>query len=186
MSERRRKNLTRRGIDVPTLRKKLVWIVPLFLGAILLFWYMFDTAVISTYSDIRSRAPIIEITGFALTAPIGIVFFLLMLLVAISRALYLEKIADWIERNIAVQVTLVLGVSMVATAILSWPLQEYFMPKLGYSRCDILYGHTSLMSAARWLKYPELCVRGKSIAWVKEQARKIETQGTAPKPLVSP
>jgi hypothetical protein len=186
MSERRRREVTPGGVDIPTLRRKLVWIVPLFLGAIWLCWDMFDTAVISTYSDIRSRAPIIEITGFALTAPLAIVFFLSTLLTFLLWAMYLDRIGDWILKNIAIHVAYALGVSMVATALLSWPVQEYFMPKLGYSRCGILYGHTSLMSAARWLKYPELCVRDKSIAWVKEQAREIETQGTEQKPQVSP
>jgi hypothetical protein len=148
-----------------------------------LFWFMFDRAAISTYVDIRSHAPIIEITGMALISPLAFVFLLSALLVAISRAFSLEGIAVWIEKKVWIKVTFVLGVSMVAIAILSWPVQDHFMPKLGYSRCGILYGHTSLMSAARWLKYPELCVRDKSIAWVKEQARLIEQQQTAtPKP----
>jgi hypothetical protein len=144
---------------------------------------MFDTAVISTYIDIHSRAPIIEITGMALTSPLAFVFLLSALLVFISRALYFDRIANWIQKYILIPVAIVLVVSMGLIGVLSWPVQDYFMPKLGYSRCGILYGHTSLMSAARWLKYPELCVRDKSIAWVKEQARLIEQQqGANPKP----
>jgi hypothetical protein len=144
---------------------------------------MFEKMVMSTYVDIRSHAPVIEITGVALISPLAFIFILATLLLLVSRALYLDRIANWIQKYILIKVAIVLVVSMGVIGVLSWPVQDYFMPKLGYSRCGILYGHTSLMSAARWLKYPELCVRDKSIAWVKEQARLIEQQQTAtPKP----
>lgn len=50
------------------------------------------------------------------------------------------------------------------------PLQHYAMPKLGYTRCNILKGHPNIYYSD-WVKNPDWCVRGKSREWVKEQAR---------------
>lgn len=54
------------------------------------------------------------------------------------------------------------------------PLQYYAMPKLGYTRCNILEGHPN-MYFTDWVKNPDWCVRGKSREWVREQARLAKT-----------
>ncbi|WP_280190302.1 hypothetical protein [Delftia sp. PS-11] len=48
------------------------------------------------------------------------------------------------------------------------------MPKLGYTRCNILEGHPN-MYFTDWVKNPDWCVRGKSREWVREQARLAKT-----------
>ena len=50
------------------------------------------------------------------------------------------------------------------------PFQYYAMPKLGYTRCNILEDHPTIYFTD-WVKNPEWCVRGKTREWVKEQAR---------------
>lgn len=49
------------------------------------------------------------------------------------------------------------------------PFQYYAMPKLGYTRCNILENHPTIYFTD-WVKNPAWCVRGKSREWVKEQA----------------
>jgi hypothetical protein len=43
------------------------------------------------------------------------------------------------------------------------------MPKLGYTRCNILEDHPTIYFTD-WVKNPDWCVRGKSREWVNEQA----------------
>src|SRR5258708_8116230 len=50
------------------------------------------------------------------------------------------------------------------------PFQYYSMPKLGYTRCNILEDHPTIYFTD-WVKNPDWCVRGKSREWVNEQAR---------------
>lgn len=50
------------------------------------------------------------------------------------------------------------------------PFQYYAMPKLGYTRCNILENHPTIYFTD-WVNNPDWCVRGKSREWVKEQAR---------------
>jgi hypothetical protein len=52
------------------------------------------------------------------------------------------------------------------------PLQNYAMPNLGYSLCNILKGHPNI-HFTDWVKNPDWCVRGKSREWIKEQAKLV-------------
>ena len=136
-----------------------------------------------TCNDILSRAPVIEIVGLAVSAVPASFFFLAVLLCGLARALYLNAIiVDVLEKTILISCYLLGGV-MLVSAIVSLPLQNYFMPKLGYTRCDILYGHSSMYSPNRWLKHPELCILDKSVSWVRDESEKIENaqkQGQVP------
>ena len=176
------RNRRRPPIDVPKLRKMLVWGLPFWLGLIWLFLYLTEVAVISTFRDIWLRALVVEITGVALISPLGVVFFFVTLLLLLARAFHLDRFGDWIEK-IAVKVGYFMGGVMLLGAVLSYPLQSYFMPRLGYTRCGILYGHTSIWSPSRWLKYPELCVFDKSVKWVKAESARIERERGQPVPL---
>ena len=175
------RNRRRFPIDVPKLRKMLIWGVPVSLGAICLLWYVTKVALFGAIIDLQSRASVIEITWVALVGPPGMVFFFVTLLLLLARAFYLDRFGDWIEK-IAVKVGYFMGGVMLLGAVLSYPLQSYFMPRLGYTRCGILYGHTSIWSPSRWLKYPELCVRGKGVEWVKAESARIERERGHPAP----
>ena len=173
----------RHPIDVPKLRKNLIWMLPLSLGCIWLCWFITEIYVVNTVKDIRSNAPVVEILGMVLTAPPGALFSLFILLLAPARAFYFDTFGDWIEDNFSLPITVLLGGTMLIAAVLSYPLQSYFMPRLGYTRCGILYGHTSLVSPSRWLKYPELCIRDKGVDWVKAESARIERESGQPVPL---
>ena len=138
---------------------------------------------VTAFDDIRSGAPIVELQGSALIAPPGALFLLSALLLSLARAFYLNTFGDWIEDKLLIPTSILLGGMMLLTVVLSYPHQSYFMPTLGYTRCSILYGHTSIFSTSDWLKYPELCVRDKGVEWVKEESEKIERARLLPKPL---
>ncbi len=173
----------RHPIDVPKLRRTLLWSVPVFLGGIYLSWSSIGPNIIAPYRAIQSRAPVVEILGMSLIGPLGGLFLLSALLLSLARAFYLDTIGDWIEDKLLIPTSIPLGGMIPLIAVLSYPIQSYYMPRLGYTRCDILYGHTSLVSPSRWLKYPELCVRDKGVKWVKEESEKIERARLLPKPL---
>ena len=172
----------RHPIDVPKLRKMLIWGTPLYLGCICLCWFITKIYVANPFEDIRSRAPVVEILGMALIGPLSAVFAFVTLLLLLARAFYLDTFGDWVEQ-VALKVSYVLVGLMLIIAVISYPLQSYFMPQLGYTRCGILYGHSSVVSPSRWLRYPELCVFDKSVKWVKEESAKIERARALPAPL---
>ena len=176
------RNRRRFPIDVPKLRKMLIWGVPLFLGAMGMAWYMTKVVLLGAIIGIQSYASVIEITWVALVGPPGMVFFFVTLLLLLARAFYLDRFGDWIEK-IAVKVGYFMGGVMLLSAVLSYPLQSYFMPRLGYTRCNILYAHSSVWSPTWWLKYPELCVFDKSVKWVKAESARIERERGQPVPL---
>ena len=176
------RNRRRPPIDVPNLRRTLIWRVPVSLGGICLLWYVTKVTFFGSIIDLQSRASVIEITWVALVGPPGVALLFVMLLLLFARAFCFDRFGDWIE-EIALKVGYVLGGVMLLGALLSYPLQSYFMPRLGYTRCGILYGHTSIWSPSRWLKYPELCVRDKGVEWVKKESIKIEQARALPTPL---
>ncbi len=59
---------------------------------------------------------------------------------------------------------------MITCLLVITPLQYYAMPKLGYTRCNILEDHPTIYFTD-WVKNPDWCVRGKSREWVNEQSR---------------
>lgn len=73
------------------------------------------------------------------------------------------------ERILAISVVTGGGIMLFCLLVVT-PLQYYAMPRLGYTRCNILEGHPNIYFTD-WVKTPEWCVRGKSREWVKEQAR---------------
>ena len=76
-----------------------------------------------------------------------------------------------LQRQYSTKIIFTLGISSaLVSLIFITPLQYYAMPKLGYTRCNILEGHPTIYFTD-WVKKPEWCVRGKSREWVMEQAR---------------
>jgi hypothetical protein len=68
------------------------------------------------------------------------------------------------------KITTITGVVIMITCLLViTPLQYYAMPKLGYTRCNILEDNPTIYFTD-WVKNPAWCERGKSPEWLKEQA----------------
>jgi hypothetical protein len=57
--------------------------------------------------------------------------------------------------------------------LLARPLQQHYMPKMGYFECGLLRGNPTLYSTD-WIKNPAWCVKGKDRDWVFEQAKLAE------------
>lgn len=80
-----------------------------------------------------------------------------------------ERTLKIAERIFALSVFTGTGVVLLCSFVIA-PLQYYAMPKLGYTRCNILEDHPTIYFTD-WVKNPDWCVRGKSREWVNEQAR---------------
>lgn len=80
-----------------------------------------------------------------------------------------ERTLKIAERIFALSVFTGTGVVLLCSFVIA-PLQYYAMPKLDYTRCNILEDHPTIYFTD-WVKNPDWCVRGKSREWVNEQAR---------------
>lgn len=54
---------------------------------------------------------------------------------------------------------------------LAWFAQNQLMPKIGYTKCNILQDHPTIWFND-WVRNPAWCVAGKSREWIREQAQK--------------
>lgn len=80
-----------------------------------------------------------------------------------------ERTLKIAERIFAFSVFTGTGVVLLCFFVIT-PLQYYAMPKLGYTRCNILEDHPTIYFTD-WIKNPDWCIRGKSREWVNEQTR---------------
>ena len=119
--------------------------------------------------DLRIGAPAIRLTSLSI-----LTIFLAAFVVLLSVALTIKAFA--LREELVKKLVSVLNVLaftsfglMVLLMIASTQLQNKFMPSMGYSRCDQLHGNPSMWSTD-WVKKPDWCVKGKTRAWVNEQA----------------
>ncbi len=152
------------------IRKSLIWSIPSFLLMLIISIWSIKYSLLETISDLRNLSPIIRITPsdlVALCAPIiSISGITIMIQKAIPCKVGITKIP---ERFLATSIFAGIFLMLFCLFIIT-PLQHYAMPKLGYTRCNILKGHPNIYYSD-WVKNPDWCVRGKSREWVKEQAR---------------
>ncbi|GKT25537.1 hypothetical protein [Acidovorax sp. SUPP3334] len=78
-----------------------------------------------------------------------------------------DKVIYPFERVFTISVLLG-GIAMVLIPVTS-VAQRFYMPSVGYTVCSELQGHPT-MWFTDWVRDPALCVKGKSLEWVTEQA----------------
>jgi hypothetical protein len=157
------------------IRKNFIWGIPLNIFILTLsIWYT-KYEFLETVDSIINLDPSIRITPGAITiAYMPIMFtiiFLALVLGAIPCNKNILKIAERIG-NISAFVGFFI---MLVCIFIIAPLQYYAMPKLGYTRCNILKDHPTIYFTD-WVRTPDWCVRGKSREWVREQARLASAQ----------
>jgi len=158
--------------DLKEIRKALIWGVPLLAGVSGASFWMVGYDIFPTIDRLISGAAVVRITPGALLFPFVGVFGALGAVIGILRGLpYNGKIVKILENicNGFVFASAILLLLIVTSATL---VQNHYMPKLGYTRCDLLQGNPTLYFSD-WVKNPDWCVQGKTREWVTEQAQLI-------------
>jgi hypothetical protein len=157
-------------IDIPKLRRTAWWLFPLLFlisaGSAWLFILDFKpSALLIKKNDpvLYNQLPILLIPGVSVS-----MFF--VLLTAIARYNYREDIAVWFEKWLLRFMLAGLVISSIAY-IGNYFLNAYYLRSLGYSYCTDLAPRRPVF-ASIWVKPADLCVNGKTMDWVREEAAK--------------
>lgn len=156
--------------NLKEIRKALIWGVPLLAGVSGSSFWMVGYDIFPTIDRLISGAAVVRITPGALLFPFVGVFGALGVVIGILRGIpYNGKIVKILENafNAVVFASAIALVLIVTTATL---IQNHYMPKLGYTRCDLLQGNPTLWFTD-WVKNSDWCVKGRTREWVNEQAR---------------
>ncbi|AVS61483.1 hypothetical protein C8241_06890 [Paracidovorax avenae] len=155
--------------DVARIRKTLIWGIPLYLGVAIGSILMVAYIMVPTIEGIAERAPVVRIGPAVLVAPFVAAFCLLGVVVASMRAIPCsDRIIKPLER--AFIATVFAGVGAMLLIPVTAALARSQMPSIGYTQCHVLQGQPTLWFTD-WVRDPALCVKGKSLDWVNEQAR---------------
>lgn len=156
--------------DIKNIRKSAIFGIPIsILLSVGCFWFFF-AETIPMLKDINALAPTIRIMPGAPTIFMTPFVFITLALVSVLNSIPCnDSILRKSDKALSIIFTLGISSALVSLIFIT-PLQYYAMPKLGYTRCNILEGHPTIYFTD-WVKNPEWCVRGKTREWVKEQAR---------------
>lgn len=155
--------------DIHRIRKHVRWGIPLYLGLVAVALLMIRDAMVPMVHDLLSRAPVVRITPGMHLMPCVVAFGSLAIVVMVMRAIPCR--ASLIKKF---ELAANLAVAASAIALLLVPVvsiaQRYYMPSIGYTPCYVLQGQPTLWFTD-WIRDPALCVKGKSLDWVNEQAK---------------
>ncbi|WP_225613988.1 hypothetical protein [Delftia sp. DLF01] len=152
------------------IRKSLIWSIPSFLLMLIISIWSIKYSLLETIYDLRNLSPTIRITPSDLVALCAPIISASGITIMIQKAIPCKADITKIPERI-LKTSLFAGILLMLFCLfIITPLQHYAMPKLGYTRCNILKGHPNIYYSD-WVKNPDWCVRGKSREWVKQQAR---------------
>ena len=156
--------------NLTEIRKSLIWSIPLFLLLLTMSIWSILYSLYQTVDDLNKLAPSVRITPFVPIALCVPIISITGIIIAIQKSVPCTEDAMKIPTRIFLS-AIAVGVFIMFFCIFAvTPLQYYAMPKLGYTRCNILEDHPTIYFTD-WVKNPDWCVRGKSRKWVNEQAR---------------
>lgn len=153
------------------IRKKLWWGLPFCLGLGGFSWWVTDLLFSNELLGLFALAPIVRMTPMGwLGVPLMGLLSVMLFALGILRAIPYHGI--WLKRLIWLTMTTLFSMlGLIVTVPLISPLvQNYYMPKLGYSKCLLLEGGRFSLWSTDWVKNPDWCVKGKTREWVNEQA----------------
>lgn len=168
--------------EVLNVRKSMRLGVPAVFAALSLCYFVGLPELARVVSDIVELSPSIRISVGLLASFIIIPLCIALLVISIFKAIPIRwKGVDLLVKFLNINI-FVAAVFMIVGVPALTLLQYHYMPRLGYSKCNILRGHPN-MWFNDWVRNPEWCVRGKDRAWVLEQAqRQTEGQGQGQSP----
>jgi hypothetical protein len=160
-------------------RKNAIWGLPFGLAWLVANLYIVVDDSLPHIGDLLHRAAIVKVVPLTPLLITALAVPLVLMAAIIANAIpckpsLLKKMERLMVAVLAVNVVAIL-VSLFVIA----PLQHYAMPKLGYSRCNVLQGHPN-MYFSDWVRDPAWCVPGQTREWVREQAAGAPAGGTRP------
>ena len=166
-----------RVFDPKEMRRALWWAIPFCLGLVAFFLFFVIEGMIPDIEDLFSLAPTVRITPGGIIALPIIIFFLLLPVMGIMRAIPVDtRYCNSLEKFMMKFVYLI--ILCLAVIGFSPLIQSAVMPDLGYTKCNILEGHPNLYYSD-WVRNPAWCVKGKSREWVREQAAASQNNQSA-------
>ncbi|MBD9581243.1 hypothetical protein IB269_07645 [Delftia sp. DLF01] len=151
-------------------RKNTIWIIPFSIALLIFNVYLIHESTIPDIRDIFDLSPVIRVTPLFTLVITFWAIPLTMVVAVIANAIPLKKQVLKIFEYISIFSVGVNVISIAIAFLIIAPLHYYTMPKLGYTRCNILEDHPTIYFTD-WVKNPAWCVRGKSREWVNEQSR---------------
>jgi hypothetical protein len=164
------------------IRKKLWWILPLFVCLAGAAWDLTDQMFSEELLSLFALGPSVRMTPIAwFLAPAVLLFSLTIAPLGVLRAIpyhgiWSKRLESWMVNTLFIAFGLIVTVPFVSPLV-----QNHYMPKLGYNKCLLLQGGGFSLSSTDWVKNPDWCVKGKTREWVNEQAALQASKGqTAP------
>ena len=153
------------------IRKNLWWMLPFAAGLGGVCWWFTYELVSEEVLALFVLAPSVRVAplGWFLT-PLVALYCLIGTPLVVLRAIPYHGI--WLKRLVRLTMTTLFSMlALIVTVPLISPLvQNYYLPKLGYSKCLLLKGGGFSLVSTDWVKNPDWCVKGKTREWVNEQA----------------
>jgi hypothetical protein len=160
--------------NIVALRRHGWWMFPcIFACASLIAWFTISDMQ-KIVKSITTDSPVLYIQSISLISPFVSATLFLLLAVGVARYYDLEKFIIRLEKWLLLSgLTTVFLIPM--TMIVGSLIQHHYLPKLGYSKCNILFNGRSML-ANTWIKPADLCVYNKTTSWVREEAAKRASQ----------
>lgn len=156
--------------NLTDIRRSLIYGIPSILFVLVFSIWNTENSFLKTIADLKNSAPSVRITPGDLVGVYFPIMGFTILVSVIQKAIPCKASTQIIsERILAISVITGGGIMLFCLLVVT-PFQYYAMPRLGYTRCNILEGHPNIYFSD-WVKNPDWCVRGKSREWVNEQAR---------------
>lgn len=142
--------------------------------------------LISEIQRLQADAPVIRVYAASILSPLVGMLVVAALASLIARAI---PASPTVLHNMGrcINFLMLWGCAppLLFVVFLARPLQQHYMPKLGYSECGLLHGNPTLWFTD-WIKNPAWCVKGKDRDWVFEQAKLAEEKSAKPERAVMP
>jgi heme A synthase len=152
-------------------RRRSAWYSwPLILLLVVVPSWIFIFSFQQLTHGLNERDSVLHIQSGVVILPLISITMMLLLALDIARCIPCDSLADkleiWFMRLLFATLILIPFVLIGGTLI-----QNHYLPKMGYSKCTDLM-HNRSMLANYWIKPTDLCVSGKTVDWVREQAAK--------------
>ena|SRR2546427_609551 len=151
-------------------RRSLIHGIPSLLLVSALSIWSIKYSFLNTIIDLKNSAPSVRITPSSLLVAYFPIMSITGIIFLVQKSIPCKSSILKISERIFTITTITGVVIMITCLLVITPLQYYAMPKLGYTRCNILEDHPTIYFTD-WVKNPAWCVRGKSREWVNEQSR---------------
>jgi hypothetical protein len=132
--------------------------------------WIFVGALERLTQGLRNQDPVLYIQSIGAIVPLFSLTMLTMLALIIARMIPLEALASKIEPWF-IRLLFICIISIPIVMVVGSLIQNHYLPKLGYSKCNILFNSRSML-ANTWIKPADLCVYNKTTSWVREEAAK--------------